>query len=445
MKTLKNEIKKNSQAKINEALPGVAKLDALPFPKKAPILPIVFISAGVVTVSIAIALPIALHNRSNSLSDNLIEPVPISNSVDDGGQTIIPLEELNKPYDEYAFDEYYCEAENSYIRLYENGYFRYVNETLKIVQPYSTDDSLIIVQNNYIDGDPEDIASHKVDYMIFNINSDVIVPNSDLSVYNSSFSLNNKSFALSRKEVAENAKCRYKKSVANNLIVSHSAQETIVDVDTYLNDMGLSSFSGYVTSSYKNNINFMFPLSEINSANVIATFISLNNNDLVKYTSLRFDDSSIIRTANVSAFELTDNDKVTNYELKQEIVISSSTKEGYIKGLCFETYQDAMDYANSIRPIKSSSTQNKSVIDFIESLSQEDFANKKLVISNVVLAEDTTFVYNFKNLYLKDGELVIVLEKTHDPYAYGYQMDTFSVFTLMVDKNISFDSIVTLF
>ena len=456
MKTLKNEIKKNSLAKINEALPSVTNLDALPLPKKAPILPIVFISSGILTASIAIALPIALYNRSNASSNNLeqvlVEQLPATslnseNSIDFGGPVFVPLEELHKPYDKYAFDEYYCEAENSYIRLYENGYFRYVSETQKIVQPYSTDGSLIIVYNNYIDGDPEDIASHKVDSMIFNINNDVIVSNSDFSAYNSTFSLNNKSFVLSRKEVADNAKCRYSKSAANNLIVSHSAKETIDDVDAYLSNAGLSSYKEYVSSSYQNNIKFTFPLSEINTINVISTFVGLNNNGSTKSSSIRFDDSAIIRTANIAAFELTAENIVSNYELKQEITISSSTmpKEDFNKGLCFETYQDAMDYANNIRPIKPSSTENKNVIEFIESLNQEDFANKKLIVSNVVLAEDTTFDYDFKNMYLKEGELIIVLEKTHDPYAYGFQKLTYSVFAFMVDKNISFDSIVTLF
>lgn len=453
MKTLKNEIKKNSQAKINEALPGVAKLDALPLPKRVPVLPIAFISAGVLTATVAIALPIALHNRSNSLSNNFVEQIPVvevNNDNDPNSVTppaFVPLEEFHKPYDKYAFDEYYCEAENSYIRLYENGYFRYVNEVQKIVQPYSTDGELIIVYNNYIDGDPEDMAAHKVDYMIFNLNNDVIVSNSNLSVYNSSFTLNNKSFVLKRKEVAENAKCRYTKSEANNLVVSYSANDTIDDVDAYLNEAELSSYANYVSNNHGKNIRFTFPLSDVNANDTIATFINLNKNGAIKNTSIRFDDSSVIRTANIAAFELTDNDKVANYEVKQEITISSSKapKEDFNKGLCFETYQAAMDYADSIRPIKPSSSENKDLINFIESLSQEDFANKKLIVSNVVLTEDTTFDYDFKNMYLKDGELVIVLEKTHDPYAYGFQKLTYTVFAFMVDRNVSFDSIVTLF
>lgn len=437
MKSLKNEIKKQVREKIDGALPNISEFNKASVVKKQHLLPTILIPSGVLVVMAAIILPLALSNVPNS-----------ENKTDVSSNHITTQKDGMRPfYDEYAFDEYYCETDDSYIILYENGYFAYESEEINFTQPYSLGDGLLIVQNYFVVGDPDDKSSHKVDLMFFDIANNLIVCNSELSIFSTDFSLNNKTFVLSRKAVADNAKCRYTRAIANNLIVSCSLNVDLDDVDSFLESQNLSSYSAYVNYTNTRDIKFQFPIYEINTRDIIQTFISIGNNSSIKHVQMRFDDSCIIRSANLNAFDLNDDCIVTHYTFLEKIESSGYpfAQEDCDKGLCFNTYQEALDYINRIKPKSASDKTYQSTINFIENLTADDFVGKKLVFSNVAVLEDSTYTLNFKNMYLKNGELFIILEKEKSLYDWGWQMILFDTFAFMVDETVNFDSIVTLF
>ena len=95
MRSIKNEIKKTSQARINESLPPVMDLDKAPFRKKYRLLPTMIASLGAVTIALAIVLPIVLTKKTTSYA--YVEKQDVINNLTDQFQSTASLDVAPRP------------------------------------------------------------------------------------------------------------------------------------------------------------------------------------------------------------------------------------------------------------------------------------------------------------------------------------------------------------
>ena len=356
--------------------------------------------------------------------------------------------------EELNFDEYYCESDDSYIRLYEHGSFQYDGVETYFANPYTTDGSLYITGRSYNIGDEENPLM-KYDTIVFKIKDDAIVFDKKLCVFNSDFSLSDKSFPLKRRSVNENATYRYSRGSATKLLIDIQLVHTYYkqNIDEVLSDLGLSAYSNnverfsnptYDSSTYNGEINFSFNIYKINSYATISAFDAKKDNALIKSFSYRFNNYAIISQVNIATLGLNANNAVSSnsYNLLSKIETYQPTFNDIDENgpVCLTSLSEANKFLERLdRGVTGKEKGN--VVELIQSLNEQTFIDYNFVFSNLLYCGASGTYFDFKNLYLKDNKLYIDSTKT---IGGGYQWVHYEAFAILVAKSLSFEEIITI-
>ena len=352
-------------------------------------------------------------------------------------------------YHDYTYNEYYNQEFNSYIRLCDNGYLRYDDDNQSFVALTSNYNNLLVVENIIVNTNTEN-PIYTNDLLFLTINEDSIEVNNDISIYRSDYQLNGLSFAISQRNVNKNAKYIYAKQEPNNLLINLSFSSELTSVEDCLSLLNLSSFNTNVSSfsCYKNgktNITFSFSLLRIDVLETINSIIVAGKNQTdVTYIGCRFDDYRIIKTVNINSLNLSNDFLIDNCQALSMIRAYSYPfdEEGFENGLYFANLLESLSYAEILKQ-KGPNSYN-AIITFLESLTDEDFIDKHLVFSNVVMMENSGVRYAFQNMYLKDNSLFIVLNRT-STIEYTQQVISYGTFPFWIPNNIDYSNIITVF
>ena len=391
---------------------------------------------------------------SNGSSDS-----PIADSAD------VPFNSDNKPkkngehsspnvLTHSCFDEYYCDEIKACIRLYEDNTFQYEDDNNTFSHKFSAYGSFIITEFSFVVGDPELPSSYLSSRVIFEKKNDTLIANEALSTYGTDFNLNGKTFALTGESVNEDiVDYRYDVKEAQKLIVDMTfANDYKKDnINEVLNDLNLIKYINNVTrfsnpSYTTGRIQFDIDLENINFVNVIKEFKDAkDNNQAVRSYNYSFDDDEYYMTTNLVPLGLSIDDKVENSTLLKKISgsIEPFEENECLNGLFLSTYQETLDYINSLRDAFSSRHDESEIVNFIQTVDENVFADNNLVFSNLVTEPDSSVTYSFDDIYLKDDTLYISTTRKIVSGG-GFQVVTFDVFVCLIGKAISFSKIVTI-
>ena len=381
------------------------------------------------------------ESSSEIVSSSSVENVPRNDySYQPQYKNLLPFN-----YEDYSYDEYFNQESNAYIRLCENGYLIYEDSDSSLVAIYSRYNDYIIVENIIINGSLESVSA---DLLFFTLNDETITIDNRISIINNDYSISDKPFNILRKNVNENAKYSYTKEEPKNLLISISFHHIFESATDCLNYFSLQSFSNSVNSfnqfSNSSSIGFSFSIAKINVYNTIVSIISAINSASIRYLGCRFDDYRIIKSANIGDLGLSNADIVQGYQAFNMIESHSVPfdEEGAEKGIVLATKEDALGYANLLR--QKGERTFKQIIDFIENLDEDVFNNNKLAFSQAVVKENSAVTYSLNNVYLKNNELFIVLNKsTSIEYALG--MISYAILPLLIPDSAIFQNILTVF
>ena len=387
-------------------------------------------------------------------------PSAPSSNIEQPSSDIVPSTSINNQSSEvserdhhisedFNFDEYYCESDDSYIRLYENGYLQYDGNDYYFINRYSSTDSVIIVNYNYLSKE-NGVSTYKKDFIYFELLNNTLTINQAISVFNGDFSLKNKSFSLKRRFINESASYYYTKSIAQNLLITLGLKTTLTSQENILADLELLAYSNNVDYFYHSDfsdsadINFSFDVNSINISQIVSVFMAKQTNSIITSLNYCFDDNTLTRSVNISSVGLANQDLYTNYQVSDAIEGSSAP---YILDdgqdyLCFKTKDEAINYSNHLKQINEK--RYKKIIAYLDNLNDADFLNNDLYFSNIVTAENSAVNFSVKNVYLKNNELFVVLDK-NSINEFGSDVLSYFTFPFFISENIIIDSITTIY
>ena len=109
-------------------------------------------------------------------------------------------------------------------------------------------------------------------------------------------------------------------------------------------------------------------------------------------------------------------------------------------GLCLTSYLNAVEYAELLSHHDNAYGK---VINLISSISESDFNDYNLVLSNMVTESASNIKFVFKDVYLSEETLYIVLDREEE-IGGGAQVLSFDTCAFLISKNISFKTIRTI-
>ena len=346
----------------------------------------------------------------------------------------------------YCYSEFYSQEYDEYIRLYENSYFQYDSKDGSFVNHFSTNNDYVVVsmrqenQDLFIDSFSE--------LYCFEIKNDTMRLNNELSIIKGESKMDKKVFALSKTNGNSDATYRYSMQKAENLIIRYSFMSTLDTKEDILNELGLDQYTNRV-KYFENNyaygsLKFVFPLQSNNVESLIKTFIEKSNNEIVRNVSYCFDDYAITKSVNLDNIGLTNDCLFNNYSDLSSFVHSNRVYcDGYPNdSLCFESRDEILRFTNELQ--QRNSKTYSSLIDYLVTFSEDVFESYNIVLSSEVLLEDSSTSCAIKNMYLKDQNLYLVLEKTRSGSA-SYQVVSYASFAFKIDKKIDYQSFMTVF
>lgn len=384
-----------------------------------------------------------IDNSEPSLDSSLI--------TSSNNQSSMREQDIENTYFEYVYDEYYCQEDDSYIRIFENGLFRYDGKDFSFSDFCSSYKNYIII--DYISYANEELPSSSlVDTLFFKKENNSLTVDKKLSIYKTDFNLNDKVFLLKEKEKnADHATYRYRLNNAEHLLINFRLVNDYIknDVNEVLNDLGLNSYASNVTSfsnpSYSSaTIEFsLYLYSNLNVGNVLVTFVNKTNNPLVVGYTFDFDNQQIIKSTNIDALELNENNLLNkdNYSLLGTSGYYNNPRlYNNGRGVVLSSKVDADEFLANIKDDSASNPLKQLIAD----VDEQTFEQYNVVLSDILMSHDSSITFDFNNLYIKNNDLFIVVDQITSTEGF-YSVVTYVSFVFLMKKNVSFGNIRTIF
>ena len=380
-------------------------------------------------------------NLSNNDSSVIISSQTISESSHSSNQ------EETIPFDgEYAYDEYYCATDQSIIRIFNYGYLQYESENKSFIVSYSNYNNYYVIDKYSFDSSLEDNSTYMRDLLFFDVDSNEITLNTSLSIYSGYYPLSDKKYSFKKSYHNEKALYFYVKETANNLLVNISFNGSFENSEQLLSNLGLSEYANVVSSfsntNNKGQVNLSFALDGINVAGVLSKCLNASHNETITNITYNFDNYQLSRIPNIHNYGLNDQNTVsgvTSSIINEQLYFASGNESG----LFFNTYEELLNYLNTLKQMQNGQKKYQETINYLESLDESIFLNSCLVFSKPLIKENSLVSYMLNNLYLKDNKLFIVLNKITSSLN-SLAVESYSSFALLINKGIDFQNIETL-
>lgn len=350
----------------------------------------------------------------------------------------------------FVYNEYYAKTSNSYLRFYENGHFQYDSPEGTFFASYSRFENYYIV-NNYLFNKTEsgDVSNFTKDMFFFEINDDSCHYNKSISLINSGFDLLEDSYQFNKSSLDKTAIYRYEKEIADEFIIKLKTKTMYANKDLAIKELGLSEFNNALVSfsnaNQKSSLSFVFSLEKIDIKQTMSSYINKYANNLIDQIDFSFNDVSIIQSTNLDALGLSNANLVNDCIFIDEINSHKYLleQEAAENGLLLTSVSDANEYIDVLNETNNGRVDYNQTINFLRSMTEDSFANKNIVLSSMLLLNDSEVSYTFKNAYLKEDTLYLSFDKISGDYA--YQVVSYSTFAFQIAKDITFNRIVTIF
>lgn len=349
----------------------------------------------------------------------------------------------------WIYDEYYCLNDQSLIKLCENGYFKYEKGDDSFSSRYYVVEDLIIVNYSIIEM-TESSYSSLVFPIIFKVYDKTLVCDTSFYSCKQAFDIFGKQYDLVRENVDENiAKYHYSRKDSRRLIASLtlSSIHQTTNVEEVLNYLDMLSLKDNITyfyiSPYGNvQVKFSFDLESTNAYDVLSLMTSKESYDIFKSLSFSIDNETCVGTPILKTYGLNESNKINDF-IYLELIRNSTNpfqENECENGLCLTSYLNAVEYAELLSHHDNAYGK---VINLISSISESDFNDYNLVLSNMVTESASNIKFVFKDVYLSEETLYIVLDREEE-IGGGAQVLSFDTCAFLISKNISFKTIRTI-